>query len=34
MVVLGWGFTFFGQLKSRQGQAVEEKGIPQAAAAD
>jgi len=34
LLVLGWGFTFFGQLISRQSQAVEEKGIPQVAAAD
>ena len=34
LLVLGWGFTYFGQLKSRQGQAVEEQVAPQAAEAD
>jgi hypothetical protein len=30
---VGWGFTFFGQLKSRQAQALEE-GVSQVAPAD
>ncbi len=34
LLVLGWGFAYFGQLKSRQGQAVEVEGVPQIAAAD
>ena len=34
LLVLGWGFTYFGQLKSRQAQAVEVEGVPQVAAAD
>ena len=34
LLVLGWGFTFFGQLISRQSQAAEEKSVPQVAAAD
>jgi hypothetical protein len=32
LLVLGWGFTYFGQLKSRQGQAAAEQVAPQAAA--
>jgi hypothetical protein len=36
LLVLGWGFTDFGQLKSRQAQAVapEVDKVPQIAAAD
>jgi len=34
LLVLGWGFTYFGQLKSRQVQAVEAQGAPQVAATD
>ena len=34
LLVLGWGFTYFGQLKSLQGQAAEEQVAPQAAAED
>jgi hypothetical protein len=34
LLVLGWGFTYFGQLKSRQAQAVEAESAPQMAAAD
>jgi hypothetical protein len=34
LLVLGWGFTYFGQLKSRQGKAMEAEGVPQAAPAD
>jgi len=34
LLVLGWGFTYFGQLKSRQAQAVVVEGVPQAATAD
>jgi hypothetical protein len=36
LLVLGWGFTYFGQLKSRQAQAVapEVDKVPQIAAAD
>ena len=34
LLVLGWGFTYFGQLKSRQAQLVEAKAVYQAAAAD
>lgn len=34
LLVLGWGFTFFGQLISRQSQVAEEEGVPQVAAAD
>lgn len=36
LLVLGWGFTFFGQLASRRAQAVEAKvnKAPQLAAAD
>lgn len=34
LLVLGWGFTYFGQLKSRQAQAMEAEGVPQVAAAD
>lgn len=34
LLVLGWGFTYFGQLRSRQAQVVEAQTIPQVAAAD
>ena len=34
LLVLGWGFTYFGQLKSRQALAVEAAGVSQMAAAD
>lgn len=34
LLVLGWGFTYFSQLKSRQAQAVVARGVPQVAAAD
>ena len=34
LLVLGWGFTYFGQLKSRQAQTVEVEGTPQVMAAD
>lgn len=34
LLVLGWGFTYFGQLKSRQGQVKEVERVPQVAAAD
>ena len=34
LLVLGWGFTYFGQLKSQQGQAVEMEGVPQVATGD
>jgi hypothetical protein len=34
LLVLGWGFTYFGQLKSRQGEAMEVEDSPQPAAAD
>ena len=34
LLVLGWGFTYFGQLKSRQGHEVEVESVPQAAATD
>jgi hypothetical protein len=34
LLALGWGFTYFGQLKSRQAQAVEAEAVPQVAAAD
>jgi len=34
LLVLGWGFTYFGRLKSRQAQAVETAGVPQVAATD
>jgi hypothetical protein len=34
LLSLGWGFTYFGQLKSRQAQSVEAQGVPQAVAAD
>jgi hypothetical protein len=34
LLALGWGFTFFGQLISRQSQAAEEESVPQVAAAD
>lgn len=34
LLVLGWGFTYFGQLKSRQGREVEVESVPQAAATD
>ena len=34
LLVLGWGFTYFGQLKSRQAQVVEAAGVPQVAATD
>lgn len=34
LLVLGWGFTYFGQLRSRQAQEVEAQTIPQVAAAD
>jgi hypothetical protein len=34
LLALGWGFTYFGQLKSRQNQAAEEESVPQVAAAD
>jgi len=35
-LVLGWGFTYFGQLMSRQTQVVdpEAEKVPQIAAAD
>jgi hypothetical protein len=33
LLVLGWGFTYFGQLKSRQAQAMEAESVPQVAAA-
>jgi len=32
LLVLGWGFTYFGQLKSRQSQAMED--VPESATAD
>jgi hypothetical protein len=34
LLVLGWGFTYFGQLKSLQAQAVEAKGAPKMTAVD
>jgi hypothetical protein len=34
LLVLGWGFTYCGQLKSRQAQVVEARGVPQVAAID
>ncbi len=36
LLVLGWGFTYFGQLMSRQAQVVEPEAekVPQIAAAD
>lgn len=34
LLALGWGFTYFGQLKSLQGQAVDEQVAPHAAADD
>ena len=34
LLVLGWGFTYFGQLKSRQGHKVEVESVPQEAATD
>ncbi|MGD9093985.1 MAG: hypothetical protein PVF74_14140 [Anaerolineales bacterium] len=34
LLVLGWGFTYFGQLKSRQAQVVETEAVPHVAAAD
>ncbi|MFC2053897.1 hypothetical protein ACFLV7_06300 [Chloroflexota bacterium] len=34
LLALGWGFTYFGQLKSLQGQSVEEQVAPQATPAD
>jgi hypothetical protein len=34
LLVLGWGFTYFGQLKSRQAQTVEAETVSQVAAAD
>jgi len=34
LLALGWGFTFFGQLKSRQNQVKREEDVPQMAAAD
>ena len=34
LLVLGWGFIYYGQLKSRQAQAVEAEVVSQAAAAD
>lgn len=34
LLVLGWGFTYFGQLKSRQAQEVEMEGVPQVATGD
>jgi hypothetical protein len=34
LLVLGWGFTYFGQLKSQQAQAVEMEGVPQVATGD
>jgi hypothetical protein len=34
LLVLGWGFTYFGQLRSRQVQTVEKEAVPQAAGAD
>ena len=34
LLVLGWGFTYFGQLKSRQAQSVEAEAVSRATAAD
>jgi hypothetical protein len=34
LLALGWGFTFFGQLKSQQAQVEQEEGVPQVAVAD
>ena len=34
LLVLGWGFTYFGQLKSRQAQAMEVESALMGAAAD
>jgi hypothetical protein len=34
LLVLGWGFTYFGQLKSKQGRVVEEQGVPKVTSAD
>jgi hypothetical protein len=34
LLVLGWGFTYFGQLKSLQAQAVEAQGAPKMTAVD
>jgi hypothetical protein len=34
LLVLGWGFTYFGQLKSQQGRVIEMKGIPHVATGD
>ena len=34
LLALGWGFTYFGQLKTQQAQAVEVKEAPLAAPAD
>ena len=34
LLVLGWGFTYFGQLKTLQGQAVDMKDAPQMKTAD
>ena len=34
LLALGWGFTFFGQLRSRHNQVKQEADVPQMAAAD
>lgn len=34
LLVLGWGFTYFGQLKSRQAQSVDSESVSMATAAD
>ena len=34
LLVLGWGFTYFGQLKSQQAHAVETESVPQVAIGD
>ena len=34
LLVLGWGFTYFGQLRSGKAEVVVEEEMPQAAAAD
>jgi hypothetical protein len=34
LLALGWGFTFFGQLKSQQAKVEKVEDIPQVAAAD
>jgi hypothetical protein len=34
LLVLGWAFTYFGQLRSHQVQTVEKEAVPQAAGAD